>query len=211
MTVITTLTDADTYSREDIATLYGFRWNSELDIRSIKQSLNLAHVRCKSPEMVRRELWTTLLGYNLIRTTAAAAAVMHEKQPRHISFTSTCQYVLASWPLFSAGLVPADELESPCASAARTNCRLSKLPTAPAASNLANSNAAATATSSCNNPAPPSGHTSQIATNRPATRYEADSAIRACPLLFSAGRAKNAATTFSKPWLRDGKNLLNQP
>ncbi len=45
--------------------------------------------------MVRRELWTTLLGYNLIRTTAAGAALLHGKQPRQISFTSTCQYVLA--------------------------------------------------------------------------------------------------------------------
>lgn len=50
----------------------------------------------KSPEMVRRELWSTMLAYNLIRTTAAAAALIHSKQPRQISFTSTCQYVLAS-------------------------------------------------------------------------------------------------------------------
>lgn len=77
-------------------------------------SLNLTHVRCKSPEMVRRELWTTLLGYNPIRTTAAAAAVLHDKQPRQISFTGTCQYVLASWPLLSAGVIPADECESRC-------------------------------------------------------------------------------------------------
>jgi hypothetical protein len=48
--IITTLTDADEYTKEDIAELYGFRWNSELDIRSIKSNLNLAHVRCKSPE-----------------------------------------------------------------------------------------------------------------------------------------------------------------
>ena len=68
--VITTLTDAEQYTKEEIAQLYGFRWNSELDIRSIKDSLNLGHVRCKSPEMVRRELWTTILGYNLIRITA---------------------------------------------------------------------------------------------------------------------------------------------
>jgi hypothetical protein len=47
--VITTLTDADEYTREEIAELYGFRWNSELDIRAIKSSLNLGHVRCKSP------------------------------------------------------------------------------------------------------------------------------------------------------------------
>jgi hypothetical protein len=92
LTVATTLTDADQYSKEDIAELYGFRWNSELDIRAIKQSLGLDHARCKSPEMVRKELWTTLLGYNLIRTTAAAAALLHDKQPRQISFTGTCQY-----------------------------------------------------------------------------------------------------------------------
>jgi hypothetical protein len=103
--VITTLVDADEYAKEEIAELYGFRWNSELDIRSIKSNLNLAHVRCKSPQMVHREVWTTLLGYNLIRTTAAGAALVHGKQPRQLSFTTTCQYVLASWMQLSAGLV----------------------------------------------------------------------------------------------------------
>jgi putative transposase len=101
LTVVTTLLDAEKYSRQDIAELYSFRWNSELDIRSIKQSLNLAHVRCKTPEMVRRELWTILLAYNLVRMTAAAAAALHDKQPRQISFVGTCQYVLASWSEFS--------------------------------------------------------------------------------------------------------------
>ena len=109
--IITTLLDADEYSKEDIAELYGFRWNSELDIRSIKSSLNLAHVRCKSPEMVHREVWTTILGYNLIRTTAAGAALVHGKQPRQISFTSTCQYVLASWMQLSCGLLDESTLE----------------------------------------------------------------------------------------------------
>ena len=109
--VITTLTDADEYTKEDIAELYGFRWNSELDIRSIKDSINLGHVRCKSPEMVHREVWTTFLGYNLIRTTAAGAAQVHGKQPRQISFTSTCQYVLASWMLMSCGLIQRPSLE----------------------------------------------------------------------------------------------------
>ena len=105
LTVATTLLDADAYAKQDIAQLYGFRWNSELDIRSIKQSLALDHVRCKSPEMVRRELWTTLLAYNLIRTTAASAASLHNKQPRQISFTGACQYVLSSWMLFATGLI----------------------------------------------------------------------------------------------------------
>ncbi len=109
--VITTLVDADEYTKQEIAQLYGFRWNSELDLRSIKSHLNLAHVRCKSPAMVHREVWTTLLGYNLIRTTAAGAALVHGKQPRQISFTATCQYVLASWMQLSAGLIAESRLE----------------------------------------------------------------------------------------------------
>jgi len=112
--IITTLTDAKQYTKEDIAELYGFRWNSELDIRSIKDSLNLGHVRCKSPEMVGREVWTTLLGYNLIRTTAAGAALLHDKQPRQISFTSTCQYILASWMQTSGRLIDRSRIVAYC-------------------------------------------------------------------------------------------------
>ena len=114
MTIATTLTEADMSTKADIAELYGFRWNSELDIRSIKPSLNLNHVRCKSPEMVRRELWTTLRGYNLIRTTTAAAALLHEKPPRQISFTAACQYVLAAWSRFSSSDIPPAEFETRC-------------------------------------------------------------------------------------------------
>jgi len=110
--IITTLTDADEYTKEELAELYGFRWNTELDIRSIKSNLNLSHLRCKSPEMVCRELWTTILGYNLIRTTSAAAALLHAKRPRQISFTSTCQYVLASWMQLSSGLLGKAHLDS---------------------------------------------------------------------------------------------------
>jgi putative transposase len=103
ITVITTLTDPKAYSREDIADLYGFRWNAELDIRHIKQTLHLDHVRCKTPEMVRRELWVTLLAYNLIRQVIATAAAVHKKQPRQLGFTLACQNLLASWMLLATG------------------------------------------------------------------------------------------------------------
>ena len=114
ITIVTTLTDAEVYSKADIAELYGFRWNAELDIRAIKQNLNLNHVRCKSPEMVRRELWTTLLAYNLVRTTAAAAALLHDKRPRQISFTGTCQYVLASWTDLARGRIAPEKIMDHC-------------------------------------------------------------------------------------------------
>ena len=105
LTVITTLTDAKAYTKEDIAGLYGFRWNVELDIRAIKQTLGLDHVRCKTPEMVRRELWVALLAYNLIRKVIATSAAVHDKQPRCLGFTLACQKILASWILWSTGSV----------------------------------------------------------------------------------------------------------
>jgi len=64
--------------------------------------------------MVRRELWTTLLGYNLIRMTAAGAALLYDKQPRQISFTSTCQYLLASWMLTSCRVMNKTQEEGHC-------------------------------------------------------------------------------------------------
>jgi len=103
LTVVTSLTDADAYPPEEIATLYGYRWNAELDIRDIKQTLGLDHVRCKRPNMVRRELWVTLLAYNLIRKLIATAAAVHEKQPRQLGFTLGCQTVLSSWMLLATG------------------------------------------------------------------------------------------------------------
>ncbi len=95
ITVVTTRTDPEASVVEDIAPLYGLLWSVELDIRAIKQSLGLDHLRCKPPHRVHRELWVTLLAYNLIRKVIATAATMHDKQPRRLSFTLTCQTVLA--------------------------------------------------------------------------------------------------------------------
>jgi len=62
--------------------------------------------------MVEAEVWTTILAYNLIRTTAAGAAQLHGKQPRQISFTATCQYVLAAWMQISSGRIASDDLKA---------------------------------------------------------------------------------------------------
>jgi len=101
ITIITTLTDPVAYPAEAIAELYGYRWNAELDIRDVKQTLNLDHVRCKSPEMVRRQIWVTLLGYNLVRKVIATSAAIHDKPPRKLGFTFACQTILSSWMLIS--------------------------------------------------------------------------------------------------------------
>jgi len=103
ITVVTTLTDCDEYSAQDIADLYGFRWNVELDIRDIKQTLGLDHARCKSPEMVLLEVWVTLLAYNLVRRVIATSAALHDKQPRQLGFTLACQAIMSSWMLLATG------------------------------------------------------------------------------------------------------------
>lgn len=95
--IVTTMTDPELYRKEDIADLYHQRWHAEIDIRAIKQSLGLEHLSCKTPEMVERELWVHMLGYNLIRKVAAQVASSHGMHPREISFTATRQALDASW------------------------------------------------------------------------------------------------------------------
>lgn len=101
LVVVTTLLDAHQYPAQAVAELYHYRWNVELDLRAIKQSLAMDHLRCKSPEMVRKELWAAWLGYNLIRKSIAQAALQHGKLPRQIGFAGARQAIAASWDRLS--------------------------------------------------------------------------------------------------------------
>ena len=103
--IVTTMTDVDgkdAVQYEDLAELFGFRWNAELDIRSIKTHMNLNHLGCKCPKMVRKEFWVTMLAYNAIRTTALGSAWICGTRTREISFVGCCQFVLAAWDAIDA-------------------------------------------------------------------------------------------------------------
>ena len=93
--VVTTILDPDEVSKEDLLDLYRQRWNNELDLRSIKTTMQMEELRCKTPELVRKEIWTHVLAYNLIRTIMAQAAAKHDILPRTISFKATIQTVEA--------------------------------------------------------------------------------------------------------------------
>ena len=67
------------------------RWQAELDLRSLKETMQMRVLRCKTPELVRKELWTHILAYNLIRTIIAQAASKHGLEPRSISFKGAIQ------------------------------------------------------------------------------------------------------------------------
>ena len=58
-------------------------------------------LRCKAPELVRKEIWTHILAYNLIRTVMAQAASKHDIDPRSISFKGAMQTLAAFQPVIA--------------------------------------------------------------------------------------------------------------
>jgi DDE family transposase len=99
----TTLCDGDCYSKEEVMDLYHERWHVELDIRAIKSTLGMEMLRCKTPFMVNKEIWTYWLAYNLVRKVSVQAALECGMHPRQISFTATKQAVLEAWEQMTLG------------------------------------------------------------------------------------------------------------
>ena len=81
--------------KKALKVLYRCRWNVELDLRNIKTTLGMEHLRCKTPEMAVKELWVYLLAYNLIRLLMAQAALLADQIPRQLSFKHTVQIWMA--------------------------------------------------------------------------------------------------------------------
>ena len=104
--VVTTLLDPKQTTKQDLATLYRARWHNELDLRSLKSAMQMGELRCKTPELVRKEVWTHILAYNLIRTVMAQAAARHGVAPRTLSFTGAMQTLEAFQPLLDFGAAP---------------------------------------------------------------------------------------------------------
>jgi putative transposase len=98
LVLVTTLTDAQAYSAADLAELYRRRWQAELDLRSIKVTLQMDILRGQTPEMVRKEVWGHLLGYNIIRAVLAESARVADVRPDELSFTGAWQTVNAFMP-----------------------------------------------------------------------------------------------------------------
>jgi hypothetical protein len=87
----TTLIDAENYQAEELAHLYYRRWSVELHIRSLKTQMQMDHLRCKSPQMVRKEIHCHMIGYNLVRCAMLASALKFNLCPTRLSFTGAMQ------------------------------------------------------------------------------------------------------------------------
>ena len=99
--VVTTILDVS-IDGEQIGSLYERRWDGEVDIRSIKSTMQMDILRCKKPDMVHKEIWTHLLAYNLLRTIMAVAASENDIEPRKVSFKGAKQALTAFAPKIEA-------------------------------------------------------------------------------------------------------------
>jgi hypothetical protein len=98
LVLVTTLRDAHSYTRADLAALYRRRWAAELNLRSLKQTLQLDILRGQTPEVVRKEVWAHLLVYTIIRAVMAQAAAAAGVRPEELSFAGALQALNAFLP-----------------------------------------------------------------------------------------------------------------
>lgn len=94
-TLITTMMCPKKTKSKTIKDLYKERWNIEVDFRNIKITLGLDSLKCKTPEMAVKEMWTYFLGYNLIRSLMLKSAIYNKTIPRKISFKHSLQLYLS--------------------------------------------------------------------------------------------------------------------
>lgn len=97
MIYVTTLLDNKVFHKQELAILYKQRWKIELDFRSIKTHMGMEMLRCKSPDMVKKEIAIHFFAYNLIRWSLAQAAHLYEKIPRQLSFKSAVQIITEAY------------------------------------------------------------------------------------------------------------------
>jgi hypothetical protein len=89
ITLATTLLDPRQYPKEDLAQLYRRRWMAELYLRDIKITMGMDILRCKTPDMVHKELIMYMIAYNLIRALILQSCITLQIQMGRLSFKGT--------------------------------------------------------------------------------------------------------------------------
>lgn len=100
--MVTTIMCPQEASKNELKQLYKSRWNVELDIRDIKNTMGMNVLSCKTADMVIKEIWVYLLAYNLIRLVMTQSALLANIKPRTISFKHSLQLWLV-WTQQVAG------------------------------------------------------------------------------------------------------------
>jgi hypothetical protein len=91
---------------QQVLALYGRRWRIETDLRHLKQTVHLCRLSTHSADMMEKELLVAIMAYNLVRAIMFQAAQRARLDPRQLSFTYACNFVLDSYSeIFAARTV----------------------------------------------------------------------------------------------------------
>jgi hypothetical protein len=91
--LVTTLLDAETYSKAELADLYKRRWQVELHFRTLKGDLAMGILTCKTPAMVQKEIAMHTVVFNAIRAVMVAAGAVVKRAPYRLSFTAAWESI----------------------------------------------------------------------------------------------------------------------
>jgi putative transposase len=84
--LFTTLTEVPTHPPERLLEIYGWRWQAELNFRTVKATMEMDQSQAKSADMVRKEFYAGLMAYNLVCGLMTAAAGQTGVNPSQLSF-----------------------------------------------------------------------------------------------------------------------------
>lgn len=93
MTLATTLLDPERYPAAELAQLYCDRWQIEVNLRHLKQTLHLDVLRCKTVDGVHKELLMIALAYNLVRLVILRAAEQQQVSVPRLSFIDALRWL----------------------------------------------------------------------------------------------------------------------
>ena len=85
VTLVTTLLDPEQYPSAALAELYHRRWQAEVNLRHLKDTLGMRVLRSQTEAGVERELLAFALVYNLVCAVMTVVAVHLETTPERIS------------------------------------------------------------------------------------------------------------------------------
>jgi len=98
VTLVTTLTDARRYPARALARLYAQRWQVEVNLRHLKQTLGMDVCRCTTFVGVMKELQVFVVAYNLVRRVMVQAAERQRVEPDRISFVDALRWLRYAEP-----------------------------------------------------------------------------------------------------------------
>jgi len=93
VTLVTTLLDGEKYTAEDLAENYRCRWQIEVNLRHLKQTMGMDVLRCKTPAGVMKEMYMFALVYNLVCCVIYKAAQRQGVPPDRISFIDALRWL----------------------------------------------------------------------------------------------------------------------